>query len=62
MLIELRTKEGKIVGMPFNDDGLTYTEWTWEELLHFCRVRHNYRPVSVYRLMETLTFTVELVE
>ena len=61
MLIELRTKEGKLIGMPFNDRDLTDTRWTWEELLHYSCVRHNYRPVNIER-RDGLIITVELVE
>ena len=62
MRIELRTKEGKIVGMQFDDLGLSNSEWTWEELLHYCRVRHSYRPVDIVRRPDRLVITVELVE
>lgn len=61
MIIELRTKEGKLIGMPFNDWSLTDTRWTWEELLRYCCVRHNYRPVDI-ELRDSLRITVELVE
>lgn len=61
MLIELRTKEGKLIGMPFNDWSLTDTRWTWEELLRYSCVRHNYRPVDIER-RDGLIITVELVE
>lgn len=62
MLIELRTKDGKIIGMPFNDLSLSNSEWTWEELLRYCCVRHNYRPVDIVRRPDRLMITVELVE
>ena len=58
----MRTKEGRIIGLPFEDGCLSVSQWSWEELLQFCQVRHDYRPVDIMRYPGILKITVELVE